>query len=480
MRRRPIIPSVLLLLAPACAEPGRAIVSRGERDEGGITQEELRDKLDQYQDLFEALVRRACDEIVAGDNSRRTKRLTLLWQMRILPMSRNALDQDNPVGSLLDLATLCARQKQYLETGDGKDLFGPHQPVAVRAADEAAAELEKIAALVFSPQQLAEARARVRQFGEEYPLRGEFSGSAVRVTRERVEDSVLQGILAIPLTPFRWLGGVDHTAQAIKGFTVVAARLTEVVEGLAADARLQMQLLMLEMEDLEAVRSALDSVARLAASSERLASTAESLPESIRKELVVAFDEIEAKQSELRKTIRDTRDLAERVDSAGNSLSGAADAIAAMVASFRRPGPAVPEAGHGSDAGGSQSDARPGPPEVRNLPGAALSEQGPASRPFDINDYARMSESVEAAAKELRALAGEIDTVAQSEALMQRMQDLETRMNRLLAETQGRAVAATDHAAWRLAQLLVLGLVLALAYRWLARRYLAPRDSSDE
>lgn len=471
MRRCPIIPCVLFWLAPACVYPHNAIVPRGERDVGRITQEELRDKLEQYQDLFEAIVRRACDEILAKDNSRRLKRLTLLWQMRILPMSRGALDQDNPVGGLLDLATLCARQKQYFDTGDGKDLFGPHQEIAVRAADEAIEGIEKIAALVFTPEQRVEARARVRQFAEEYPLSGEFSGSAVRVTRERVQDSVLQGILSIPLTPFRWLGGVDHTAQAIKGFTVVAARLTEVVEGLAADARLQMQLLLLEAEDLEAIRSALDSLARLAASSERLASTAESLPENVRKELVVAFEEVEARQAELRTTIRDTRDLAERVDAAAKSLAGAAEAIGTMVADFRSEDPSAIDAARAN--GAASQPLRPLDASA-SKPGQLAGRTQTAAK-FDINDYTRMSESVEAAAKELRALAGEIDTVANSEALVHRLSDLDARMNRLLVETEAKTAAATDHAVWRLVQLALFVCLLAFAYRWVVRRYFPAR-----
>lgn len=456
----------LFLSISGCTMQGREVVRTPASDGNKITltQEELRDKLDQYQDLFETLVRRACDEILARDNSRRFKRLTLYWQMRILPMSRNALDQDNPVGSLLDLATLCIRQRQYLERGEGAALFGPHQEVAVQAAAAAVEEIERIAAIVFPPKRLEEARSQMTALAEEYPLRGEFSGSVVRVSEARREDSMVQSFLSIPMAPFRWLGGVDHTAQAIKGFTVVAARLTEVVDGLAADARLHAQLLLLEAEDLEAIRSSVDSVARLAESSERLARVAETLPENVRRELGIAFEDLESKQAEARMTIRETRELAERIDSAAQSLASAADAIGAMVAGFRSGTPGVnegtPVAGlRSAPGGGIEGDGG----DVRSKPAG---ESG-----FAIQDYTRMGESVEAAAKELRGLAGEIDTVARSEGLRARLDELDARLNILLADTETRAAAATDHAVWRLLQLALVVFVLAVVYRWLGRRF---------
>lgn len=314
-------------------------------DHPALTQEELRERLNEFEDNFEALIRRACDDLVQHDGARAVRRLTLIWQMRILPMSRAALDQENPLGSLLDLATLCIRQQRYLKTGDGKDLFGPNQPIAVRASEQAAAEIERLAARVLPKASFEATWTHVRRVAEGHPLRGEFSGAEVRVAHEQAGDTVLQNVLAIPLAPFRWLGGVDETAQAIKGFTQVADRLTDVVAGLAADARLQTQLLLLETEDLETVRQGLESFERLAASSERMVATAESLPSDFRGELTAASD-----------------DLARRID------------------------------------------------------------------------------------------------------------DLDARMTRLLGETETRATAATDHAAWRIAQLIALVFVLALGYRLIGRR----------
>jgi hypothetical protein len=60
---------------------GASILGKGAANQK--TKEDLYDKLEQCEDLIEASIRRASDELVRADNSRQTKRLTLIWQMRI-------------------------------------------------------------------------------------------------------------------------------------------------------------------------------------------------------------------------------------------------------------------------------------------------------------------------------------------------------------------------------------------------------------
>ncbi len=94
------------LVASGCGKWTKGVSTGSEQSPPKITQEELRDRLEQFHDTFEALVQRAAEQILLRDNNRRFKRLTILWQMRLIPMSRNALDRDNPMESLLDLKVL--------------------------------------------------------------------------------------------------------------------------------------------------------------------------------------------------------------------------------------------------------------------------------------------------------------------------------------------------------------------------------------
>lgn len=404
-----------------------------------ISKEELRDKLAQLEDNFEAVVGRACDQLVDASGDRRTKKLTLLWQMRLFPMARNAVGQENPVQGLLDVWTLCVRQANYLETGDGKDLFGANQHFAIAAAKECEADAERLSRLILSERMLADALRSVKKLAAARPLRGDFTGTEIRMAQENAKgDDVLTAILTLPLAPFKAFEGMDKGAQAIRGFTVVAAHLTDVVEGLAADARVQIELLLLEAEDMEALKSALASFERLSKSSERLAAVAEKLPQDMRRELVGAFDAVDGKQAGVQTTLKDAKAAAdqiqqasERLTAAGKAWEGTARAIADMALVFKSP-PKEPAAG---------------------------APKAPEGRPFDISDYAKAADSYYAAAKELTALADEIRRLSESNQLSQRA-----------AEVSSTVCGVTDHVAWRAVQIVVLIFVLAVAYRFARRR----------
>ncbi|RIK65828.1 MAG: hypothetical protein DCC65_11915 [Planctomycetota bacterium] len=468
-----------------CANPsgGFGLVGGGSRPTL-LTREELRDRLDQFEDSFEAQVRKASDEILERDSSRRMKRLTLIWQMRMVPMLRNTLDQDNPLGAVLDSWTLCLRMRAFLTEGDGKSLFGEQQPIAVRAATECEAEIRRIAELVLTPQMIQDTQSRVRDVATKHPLFGEFSGADVRTAIAGGDDRVLQDVLAIPLAPFRWLGGVDETAQAIKGFTAVSARLTDVVQGLAADARLQTQLLLLEVEDLDSTRSALASMERLSNSSERLSATAEKLPQELRRELTALLEKVEADQPELRKTVSEARALVDRLDPAGASVAragdawkGTAQAIEEMVASFRRPvgaASASAETDAGSETGIAPTNANSplAAPSAKAGTAAAGTDTDPHSDgdvrkgpAFDINDYARTAEALTEAARELQKLTVQIRQLGESNDLTRRLDELSARVEGLVAESRAAASGVADHAVWRLGQLAVFVFGLLVVYR---------------
>lgn len=429
----------------------------------GITQEELQDRINHSQDMYEAIVRRACDAIVAANDTRQARRLTLLWQMRLIPMSRAITEQPNPLANLVDLWTLCVRQRQFLTVGDGKDAFGAGQSLAVDAAKECEELVERIATSVMQPQMFDQAKVRVATVAAENPLRGDFVGSEVRASAAEAQDTVLQGVLAIPLAPFRWLGGVDETAQAIKGFTAVAARLTDVVNGLAADARLQLQLLMLEMEELEAVRRALDSMEKIAESTDRFTRSADALPARLREELETLFEAVDDRQKNVQNTLKQTAVLLEKLEPAGDATARAgeswartAKAIEEMVASFRT-----------ADAKETAGGERLAPSDVSTLqprtgtPDAGTEMNQGGAAPYDINDYRRAAEAMTRTAVELQRLAAEIRDLSKSSDLSERMAEIRREADGVVERSRIAAEQVADHAAWRLL-LVALAVVAAV------------------
>lgn len=454
--------ALVAMCSVGCAEgQGGLRLTKGPRGESGsiVSREELRERLDQFYDVFSTTIQRAGDQLIELRTSRRAHRLTLLWQMRILPMARNALDQDDVLHGFLDLWTLCLRQQYYLTEGEGRKLFGKDQQIAIDAANECEKEMESVAGLIMARDMVDRAAERVRKLAAENPLRGEFSGVGVHTKHaEAQQDEVLKGILTIPLAPFRWLGGVDETAQAIKGFTAVADRLTDIVRGFTADARLQAELFVLEVEELRSVKSALHSFNRLSKSSERLAITADAFPPRLREEFGGMLDDLDRDRPGVNKTLESTRSIVDQleptgksVSAAGDSLAGAAKAIEDMVASFRTP-TADPMALDGDT----------------NLPTTAPARAG---RPFDVTEYGDAADSVSKAAKELQVVIADLRGLAADESLVQRVERITKGVEEVVGRSQLQVNQMTDHAFWRLVQVVLLVLLIVVIYKLATTRW---------
>ncbi|OWY71429.1 hypothetical protein B7486_12655 [cyanobacterium TDX16] len=461
------------LMASGCSEYQIGTVATE-----GVTKEELRNKLEACQDNFEATIRRACDQLVDAEGGRSIKRLTLIWQMRVLPMSRDAINQDNPIAGLVDIWVLAVRMRLFLTEGDGKEIFGPYQNLAIDAAATCEEDISRLAPLILSADRLEATRDRINAVARDHPLRGEFSGSQVQTTLESQKDEVLQGVLAIPLVPFRWLGGIDESAQAIKGFTIVAAHLTDVVQGLAADARLQTQLLMLDAEDMDSVKSTLTSMAKISESSERLATVAEKLPEDLRRELSSVVEEIDARQAEIQGTLKEARELSERIESAGRSVAAAGDAwsgtaksIEDMVASFRSH-PTAP-----GDERGTVSDSTVHS-EAATDNGLESTASASQPAPYDINDYRRTAEALTETATRLQGLVADLRSLDNDGPVTRRLTEVSGEAKQVLLESEAAADRVTDRAAWRGVQLILLLFTCMVAYRFLSVRLIRSRGTA--
>lgn len=494
MRRLFAFGSVLIgvvLALPACDSAAKRPRTSRQMDavDAKISSEELRDALEQYTDVFEANIGRAADEIVAASPDRRTRRLALLWQMRVIPMARDTLNQDDPIRGFLDLWTLTLRMQQFLTEGDGRSLFGAQQAIAVAAARASTREIERVADLVLAPAQLGPTRQAVADLAARYPFRGEFSGTVVRtwIDEPTKDSAALQSVLNIPLAPFKAFEGIDNTAQAIKGFTSVAAHMTDVVQALPQDARMQLQLLALEIEDLDSVRSALGSAEQMAASAERLSATAEGLPARLRAELDTLADRLESRQEGLRQTIGEARGLVDSIHStlrqaessavaidetaqntarAGDAVTGTVRAIVGMVDHFRALG------GPARDATATPGAATaPATQSAKTAAGDDAPRRG-----FDVLDYARAADAIDHAALQLQRLTVDLRQLGDSRELSGAMRELNAHVRDLVTLSKTSGEALVDQFTWRAILVALVAFALAIVYRLVVCRLLpAPR-----
>ena len=432
-------------------------------------------------------------------------------------MARDAINQDDPVHALLDVWALCLRMHHYFHDGDGQALFGDHQKVAREAADRALEAVEQVAATILSVDMLDRARQAVDELAVQFPLRGEFSGSPVRTVVQRPDHGadVLAAIVTAPFAPFRAVEGIDRGAAAIRGFTAVAARMNETIHDLPELTRLQAELLLLEFETLESTQSALAAFTEFAQASGRFSAAVERLPEDLRRELTAATEDLDRRQAGLQQTLAEAREVVDRINEglrradesaaavertaaqtarAGEAWTGTFRAITDMVAGFRgqvRPGasdtasagaagepPGDEPAGPDAPAEAPPATALPTPaaPSDAAVPAAiepAADPAQPRRRPFDILEYADTAEALERAAARLTVLTRDLRDLAGSGELQACLADVEARLEGLVGRSRGSALAVTDHAAWRAAQLIVLAFALLVVYQ-AVRRYASP------
>jgi hypothetical protein len=223
---------------------------------------------------------------------------------------------------------------------------------------------------------------------------------------------VFSWVVDLPMVPFRALSGVSDTALAVNSFNDTAKEFTQTVADLPHLTRWQLELLLYDAEELEAVDRALVAAESFAGGAERISTVAETLPEELGAELAARLEEARSTLAELDSALARAENLSGPLSHVADRVGDASAQWTALLAELRQP------------------------------------EEGEAEgRPFDVREYESAAGRIADASRELRTLVTEL---------------------RGLDAGAGRALL--DAAAWR-AGLLILCFFAALAsYRFATSR----------
>jgi hypothetical protein len=482
----------LTLSLAGCFQPQEPRVRRAqEQTAGGMSKEELRDRLEDFEEYYQSTIIQASGDLDASTPDGRYRKMTLLWRVRMLPACHNALKQEDPLRAFLDTWLLCVRMTLYLDKGEGKTLFGDHQQIAVNASRQVLADIEHIGTLFLSEKKLAETQKEMVSLAETNPMRGVFAGTLMRATAaKKGEPNPFESILTLPLVPFKAFGGIDRGAAAIVGLTTVADRFTDVVEDLPETTRWQMELLMIQAQENDVTRSLQQSMESISSSAVSLAATAEVFPEEMRRQTSLLIEQMDAQQTQMQTTLCEVQNAAVAVEealegvgaasqsvgqtaasvtSAGQAWNVTAKTIAQSVydiANLREPSTSQP-ATRASESAAAKPAATTRP--ARPTTTAATTTDG-SSGGFDINDYRMTADSLTDAAGELRLLAAQVQTLIDSKEVSKHLQDVDSRVNDTVGRTALQLRGLTDLIAWRIGELVVLTFVLLLGYRFASLR----------
>lgn len=436
-QRRAWVPIVFLLTLPAggCTTiPGlstvRSLLRLGPMGASGFTEQDLRSDISAYALHFQATVTAAADDILQESTDPAVDRAALIWKIRLVPLTDEALFASDPQVGFLGLYALAVAQQEYLVNGAGRELFGPQQHFAVEAADDLVAMGRTIAQRFLNDEQQARLNDEVRMLSQKHPIRGVFVPETVQaVVGAITETGTLDWIIHYPMAPFRAVEGVESGAAAIREFNVTADRFSRVVASMPQRVRWNAELLSLEIERRESVASTVASFESMAESADRFSRTAQALPLELRTQLAALLAQVERGQGPLQKTLAEARSTGKEFQPVALSLERTAERL--------------------EQAGSAWTALLT---EVQKL--QARDPSAPPSRPFDIADYERTALRLAEAATELRGVVTEFRGIADSDQPMPG-----------LARIEGAGRAVVDLAAWRGLQLLVAFFALLFVYR---------------
>ena len=175
MRRAAGVAALAVLLTGGTVVRGvqRGVASITHNDDEA-TQAELRKDLFLYGSSFQVLVSAAADQISSETDDIGAQRLTLLWKIRMPEAAALAVSLPDPREAYVASLALAIAQRQFLEEGGGKEMFGAQQPVAIEAAREVEARAVAVGETFVKPARLDGLRAKLETLARENPIRGEF------------------------------------------------------------------------------------------------------------------------------------------------------------------------------------------------------------------------------------------------------------------------------------------------------------------
>jgi len=431
----------------------------------------LREDLVQFIEHSEGDVMATANEIEAATQETEVRKAALLWKVNLIQRANEALIEREPIALLFDSWAFCAQQVEYLQQGDGRELFKDQQSLAVAAAARMRTGIEAIAREHVPADKLPDMIRKIESHARANPIRGVFAGDSVKSFSASDDgESLLTKIIGSPWRAFQaGQDALDPTTRLSESID----RFTLIMEDYPSLVRWQAQLLLLSTLDAPAIQSTVRGIESVSESSVRLATVAEELPTRVREEMQIALDDFVAYQPEIRKTLEDTRATVDGINEALERAASVGATIERSLAEVSRAGEVWETTAEAVTVTIKQLQQFQRPKnEGKSAPSAPEAEES-STRNFDINDYTRTAEATAITTEEIRALLAEFRLFFDGDALDKHVSRVDALTAAVIGQTAARADGVVDHITWRAVQICVLIFVLAIIYRLVVSRSIA-------
>ena len=255
----------------------------------------LREYLETYQEEFETLIESTADDISEKESDRKIQKSCLIWKTRMIDKLKDKLKEENALVSLLDTWLFSVRMLRFFESGDGSNMFGVNQQLAIDAAKESESMIEDIAIIFIPPAKLPQIRKELYNYALQNPFIGTFKekkNSSLRLNKKAIKS--FSKILSVPLAPVKIAA---KAKKDIDSFKTTASRFADIMEDLPQEIRWELELLLFSIDKNQSIYSALESINKLSKSSEELTKIAGKLPDDIRVNIELLMNSVDENKS---------------------------------------------------------------------------------------------------------------------------------------------------------------------------------------
>jgi hypothetical protein len=158
---------------------------------------------------FTGLMEQSADEVAAASSDPAVRRRALVWKINVVPALYRTLFMQQPLLALLDTWALLLQADQYLESGEGKQAFGPGSADLLATTRELERRVREIAAWAAPDRDLAKAGASVRAWVAEHPVKLSFA------TRESIVQYAATAAPGQELSAFAAVGAMNEDIEGM-------------------------------------------------------------------------------------------------------------------------------------------------------------------------------------------------------------------------------------------------------------------------
>jgi hypothetical protein len=221
---------------------------------------------------------RAADTIAAQARSQLVRVNAIQWKLvSSVELETAALARD-PVVALAELILFTLQSKNFLTTGEGREMFATQQPLAIAAVDQNLENMLRYVSHVTPPGARERWLGKLQPWADGHPIQTPYVGRP----SSGLSDS-LANIFSSDNTALAAIGDIELTARLLD------VRVQQIQQSLLKQARWQAELLLADVARQPVVDSLMGQVGRLNASVERITAVAEGAPDLIERERMAAL-----------------------------------------------------------------------------------------------------------------------------------------------------------------------------------------------